>query len=195
MQCKTLNIISDGQKIAKRLSVGIDKETKRARQLLNEYNTVSTDISPCFSPLLLTDILSPDNKIWHQYTHGTSSTVPPGVKKDITDAYLLKQRCEEELQLLTAEMTNALDYWRKCADCMKQSISAMNSKSTQYTRGATSLLQQRLWVVELAHSKAQSAFTNILSPVPSECPTSTVHHDLHDSDFSESEDDSISDED
>ena len=41
-----------------------------------------------------------------------NSTVPSSLKKDITEAYLFMQRCEEELELLTAEMHNALNTGR-----------------------------------------------------------------------------------
>ena len=98
------------------------------------------------------------------------------------------KRCEEELELLTAEMHNALDYWRKCAECIKQAIDTVKAdSSSQYSHGVASLLQQHLWVIELTYSRAQAAFEDILSPA--EC-SSTVHYTLHDSDFSYSEEDS-----
>ena len=107
---------TDGQKIAKRLSNGINKQTSRAKQLLEEYNAICSEISPSFSHLLLTDILSTDSEIWQQQLSGASLSVPLNIKKDITDAYILIQRCDEELQLIKTEMSNALDYWRKCAE-------------------------------------------------------------------------------
>ena len=65
--------------------------------------------------------------------HEANSTVPSSLKKDITDAYLLMKRCEEELELLTSEMNNALEYWRKCAECIKQGIDDARADSrSQY---------------------------------------------------------------
>ena len=55
-----------GKKIARRLGSGIDKETRRARKLLEDYNTVSSDILSSFSPLNLQDVLSPYDIFWTQ---------------------------------------------------------------------------------------------------------------------------------
>ena len=158
-----VSIYIDGQKIAKELSNGIDKETSRARQLLDDYNAVSSEVEPYFSPLLFSDVLSPDSNLWMQYAqHEANSTVPSSLKKDITDAYLLMKRCEE-LELLTSEMNNALEYWRKCAECIKQGIDDARADSrSQYSCGVASLLQQRLWVIELTYSRAQAAFGYVL---------------------------------
>ena len=179
-------MFTDGQKIAKRLSSGVDKETNRAKQLLEEYNTISSEIYPLFSPLQLSDILSPDSEMWQKPRSGATSNVPPSLKKDITDAYLMKKRCDEELQLLTTEMHNALDYWRRSAECIKDNIEALrsNSDSDMYSRGLISLLQKRLWVIELTSSKAQVVFSNIISPAESSSPS---HYDFHESDFSDSD--------
>ena len=158
--------------------------------------TVSSEISASFSAIPLTDVLSPEAEIWERLapslldTNPSSTAVPFSLKKDISDAHFLLKRCEEELQLLTAEMHNALGYWVKCVDCIKQNIETVRSDSSQYSRGVTSLLQQRLWVIELTHSKAQSAFRNILSGYSS-C---NAPYDLHESDFSDSDTDT-SDED
>jgi hypothetical protein len=184
---------ADGQKIANRLSNGIGKETNRARQLLDEYNAISSEITPSFPPLSLSDVLSPDSDIWTKHAQlEANSTVPSSLKKDITEAYLLMKRCEEELELLTAEMHNALEYWKKCIDCIKNSIDdAKADSSSQYSRGVASLLQQHLWVIELTYSRAQAAFGDIISPA--ECSSSTGHYTLHDSDFSDSEDSDVDD--
>ena len=178
--------ITDGQKIAKRLSAGVSKETNRARQLLSDYNAVSSEISPSFSPLLLSDVLSPDDDIWKQHEwHHTNSTVPSSLKKDITDSYLHMKRCEEEQKLLTAEMQNTLEYWSKRAVRVKQKIDAARCNSDQYSRGVTSLLQQHLWMIELTNSNAHAAFGTILA---TEHSSNHDQYDLHDSDFTDSED-------
>ena len=182
--------LKDGQRIAKRLSSSVNKETSRARQLLNDYNTVSSEISTSFSPLILSDVLPADADIWQKYSPDTSTPVhvPLSVKKDITDAHFLMKRCEEELQLLTAEMHNSLTHWVNCAESIKESIATLRSDSSQYSRGLTSLLQQRLWVIELTHSRAQDAFGDILSGL-----SSITQYDLNESDFSDSDLDSDED--
>ena len=94
------------------------------------------------------------------------------------------KRCEEELSLISTEMHNTLDYWRKYAESIKQSSNASATESScQYSRGVISLLQQYLLVIELSYSRAQAAFGSILSPVSS----SSI---MHDSDSSDSSDES-----
>ena len=61
-------LIKDGQRIAKRLSSSVNKETSRARQLLNDYNTVSSEIATSFSPLILSDVLPADSDMAEIFT-------------------------------------------------------------------------------------------------------------------------------
>ena len=178
--------------------VSIRRLTEPDNYILDDYNTVSSEISAFFSAIPLTDVLSPEAEIWDPEkfapslldTNQSSTAVPFSLKKYMMHAHFLLKRCEEELHFLTAEMHNTLEYWLKCVDCIKQNIEAMKSDSSQYSRGVASLLQQRLQVIELTHSKAQSAFGNILSGY-SPCNTP---YDLHESDLSNSETDT-SDED
>lgn len=173
------------------VSSGVEKETNKARQLLNDYNTVSSDISPSFSPLSLTDVLSPDAEIWQKHAlediSTTNTTIPLSLKKDITDAYLLMKRCEVELHLLSTEMHTALTYWQKSADNIKQNINAMKSDSSQYSMGVASLLQQRLWVIDLTHSRAQAAFGNIISASSLSASSESLNVSDQDSDSSDSD--------
>jgi len=53
----------DGQKIAKKLSRGISKETNRTRQLLDEYNA-TLQAQGCFAPVSVSDVLSLSSKFW-----------------------------------------------------------------------------------------------------------------------------------
>ena len=187
-----LRILSqlDGQKIARRLSSGIDKETRRARKLLEDYNIVSSHILPSLSPLNLQDVLSPDDIFWTQYIPSTSCRLPFTMKKDITEAYLLMQRSKEEQQLLTVEMRNALDFWNSCAQSLQEGIDSMKSKTDLYSRGAASTLQQHLWTIDYLRSRAKAAFQILVTDDDS---SPTAEATFHDSDFSDTESDTDSD--
>ena len=105
----------DGQKIAKRLSVNITKETRTAKKLLQEYNTAASTVNDAHIPICLEEALLPDSDFW-QTVHVAmpgSSALSWSTKKDITSAYLLKKRSEEELCLLKEEMQNVLVYCRQ----------------------------------------------------------------------------------
>ena len=181
----------DGQKIAKRLSNGIDKETRRAGKLLEDYNTVSSHIQPSFSPLHLHDVLSPDSIFWTQDMPSTSCTLPFTVKKNIIEAYLLMQRSEEEQQLLTTEIRNAIDFWNGCAVTLQESIDSMKSKTDLYSCGAASILQHHLWAIDFVRSQAEAVFQTI--PITENHCSAAVQATLQESDSSDTESDTDSD--
>lgn len=74
----TFFIYSDGQKIAKKLSKNITKETVKARKLLDEFNVCSSQIDPHFPPVMLGEILTPTSKFW-QSPHKQSEPIPVSV--------------------------------------------------------------------------------------------------------------------
>ena len=83
--------ILDGQKIAKRLSKNITKETAAARKILTDYNSI---VSPSTGSInTLEEVLSPDSGFWNnQQSPAISSvldTLSWDAKKDIIQAYLL----------------------------------------------------------------------------------------------------------
>ena len=79
----------DGQKIAKRLSMQISKETAKLKKLIAEYNSCHCDEPD----LILADVLEPH-----------STDVGRKERHDIIQAYLRKKRSEEEIKLLLAEV-------------------------------------------------------------------------------------------
>ena len=54
----------DGQKMAKKLSVGITKETKRRKTLLEEHNLAGRELQ---STDPLSDILVPNSDFWNNH--------------------------------------------------------------------------------------------------------------------------------
>ena len=86
-------------------------------------------------------------------------------------------------------MHNALAHWKRSTEIIVQKIDALRSDSSQHSRGVTSLLHQRLWMIEVTYSKAHSAFEYILS---SEFFSDTLYN-FHESDFSDSDSDSDED--
>lgn len=156
---------------------------------------MSCDIMPAFTPLHLNDVLSPDSDIWTQSTPCTGSTVPFATKKDITDAYLLMKRSAEEQALLTMEMHNSLDYWKRCITNLKKTIDTARCKDDLYSHGVASLLQQHLWKIELTHSKAEAAFQDILLPSLDHPCSSTMEEQESDSSVTDWSDDGEDDSD
>lgn len=163
----------DGQKIAKRLSSSITKETKKAKGLLEEYNTTSLqlDISRGQSPLQLQEILPINSEFWRTSSLPeckTSKGVPWHTKRDVIQAFLLKKRCEEELQLLKDAMQNVLEYWSNRIAAITGEIEQLQENDgSQFNIGAINSLKHLLWKSELQLSKAIALFRNIVDDLVS----------------------------
>lgn len=171
MSCMILNYnYTDGQKIAKRLSSSITKETKKAKELLMEYNETSSQLDICreHSPLQLQEVLPINSELWQSSPLPecmTSRSVPWHSKREIIQAFLLKQRCEEELQLLEDAMRNVLEYWSNRIAAITGEIEQLQENDdglAQFNIGAINSLKHLLWESELQISKAVASFRNII---------------------------------
>ena len=158
-------IHADGQKIAKKLSTSISKETKRAKQLLVEYNEACSELHHQ-SPTALPEILSPNSDFWARISptqYAESCQVPWKVRRDIVQAYLLMQRSEEEKQLLKEDMYATLTYWLERIECIAKATKEIGSSADRFSRGATCSLQQLKWEAELHLSTATEAFGSLIT--------------------------------
>lgn len=161
---QVISVHADGQKIAKKLSVGITRETKRVKQLLVEYNGVCDELHhQQFATL--SDVLLPSSDFWTSTTifdHGESSQVPFKVRREIVQHFLLLKRSEEEKQLLSADMYATMTYWLRRIECISKQMSNISSAVDQFSRGATCLLQQLKWSAELQLRSAVEAFNGLI---------------------------------
>lgn len=164
--CKYTLCCVDGQKIAKKLSKGISKETKTASDYLDKYNSLEADHSQ--SLLTLPEILSPDSLVWQQLgdNDNRSSAVPPTSRRNVIEAYCLLMRCNKELSLLKSDMDNVIIYWQEKRDCIEKQLLEMQVKGEEdeedlYKGGCICLMNTLLLESELHLSKATSAFSDI----------------------------------
>lgn len=191
----------DGQKIAKRLSSSITKETKKAKDLLEEYNAtcLQLNITREQSPLELHEVLPINSEFWQASPLSECSTlrgVSWNTKREVIQAFLLKKRCEEELQLLEEAMQNVLKYWSNRIATISGEIENLQGNDTsQFNVGAINLLKHLLWESELQLSKAVVSFRNIVDhPISGSmdaadvCDESDLDLDSDSSTSSESED-------
>ena len=102
---------ADGQKIAKKLSRGISKETDRARQFLDEYNAILR-AEGCFAAVPVSEVLSLSLKFWcdGDCLQKGCEKVPLSIQKEMIDAYLRTKRTSEEIKLVEQEMRNVIEY-------------------------------------------------------------------------------------
>ncbi|XP_064391176.1 uncharacterized protein LOC135338993 isoform X3 [Halichondria panicea] len=160
---KTKAKYADGQKIAKRLCKGISKETKKANKILSEHHHISLQLDPSYSKPNISQVLSPDSTVWQQRFDGAlvSTHMPQCVKRDIIEAYLLKERCNKEQCLLKIDMTNVISYWQEKASCITALI-LETSGTDAFKVGCVCLLKKCLVEVEHNCSKVTVLFSNIL---------------------------------
>ena len=159
----------DGQKIAKRLSSSITKETRKTKQLLEEYNTVSSQVSTQYIPASTSEVFSTTSDFWQSLAPitQTSSTIPSNTQRDIVEAALLIRRCNEELQLLKQEMHNVISYWKRRIECITTQLQHMENHEIQaesdtFHKGVKCLFTKLLWEAELSYQRAVSSFSSIL---------------------------------
>lgn len=148
---------ADGQKIAKRLSKSITKETATARNILDNYNSILSTIGD--EPCSLQDVLCPDAKFWEQ-NQQSNIAMTWGAKKDLIQAYLLLKRSEEELAHLEKERLNTLDYWFKLKSAINKHLLSLEPYD-KYSMGVIALLKTRLSTAEYYHSACKAAFATI----------------------------------
>lgn len=191
----------DGQKIAKKLAGNIAKETKKAKNLLMEYNSTCVEISDSTPLVTIEDALSPTSSFWEfsQKRQQQCKDVPWNTQKDIIQATLLMKRCDEELELLPQEMRNVLQYWESYKCIISKRITELqnsNDCNTRFTSGSVCLLKKLLWEVEFSHSKAATAFSGTVTALTLVNSTDSEWSPFDDSDLesSESETDEDSDD-
>ena len=138
----------EGQKIAKRISQQIRKESTKVKHLVEQYNSISFLLCNT-EQLSLTDALDPTSPFWksHSSLHLQSTEhgpIPLATKQDIIRFYLQEKRGLEEIELLQNAMHNTLEYfWRKRVEIGQKGQELSVGEQSDFTHGALSVLRQR----------------------------------------------------
>ena len=120
---------TDGQKIAKRLAKQISRESKIVKDLLLEYNLCCLDddhrlpLSSAFKLEFLSTLLT----IAH-------SSPERNKRQEIIEEYFLLLRSREEIELLEAEVNNAMQHYSVKKDTIEAEI-LRHSDSSAYNVG------------------------------------------------------------
>ncbi len=128
----------DGQKIAKKLSVQIGKESKKLKELRGEFNAIRTindnsvvELKDLFDSAKLLDVLSSVTSSLHCYSETTRKAI---------DLFLTIERTAEEIALLRTEMDNIATYYSTRNDNVKKISTSFAESDEPYNRGAVALL-------------------------------------------------------
>ena len=132
----------DGQKIAKKLSLQISKESSKIQSLLKEYNSCELP-SPHANSLSTSDVFNPSILEDQLKQLGTWCSVASGEKREIIDSYLILCRSQEEISMLQEDADNCVTYYKNREDVILQEINK-HSLETLFDKGAVALLHSLL---------------------------------------------------
>lgn len=150
---------ADGQKIAKKLSVQLSKETRNLKVLLEEYNacqTISSE-STLHPYLTMNDIL--ESSTLAKMLNPTLTMYKPD-RHEIINAYLMLTRSHEDMEMLQGEMENVLQYYDERVDA--NAIQKIRD-DCRLDRGAHALLHKMLGDTHQLLAKCRVLFTPYLS--------------------------------
>lgn len=165
--CYNLEFCIDGQKVAKRLSKQIGKESTKVKPLLEQYNACSSILSHATGSLQ--DALDPAGVFWTVHSeplqltlHSCDSSAPLLEKQDLVSYCLQKQRSTEEIEMLQAEMLNTLEYFWTCRTKLEHKIQKLlQEDQTDFVRVSISVLYKQYAGNEFIFNNAITAFNGL----------------------------------
>ena len=125
------------------MSSQIAKETRKLQKLVAEYN-IRTSPEEELSLEMATN---------PQTTLGGSSSWSPSEKHDIIQAYLGKQRSEEEIKLLGMEMKQTLDSLQHKENVLTSACKHLMQFKDRYSCGAYRKLRTQTLSTEMENSE------------------------------------------
>ena len=179
----------NGQKVAKKLSQQIAKETKVVNELVLKYNNCSNDPTDNIS---LSDALSASavGDRLEQVGITSSNRLSCGRKRELIDAYLLLIRSKEELIMLEEDAKNCVEYYKEREEAIMQEMNTVSYEMARdpYSRGKRAMLNNLLKDNHRLLSRSQHTLTvNLMitndSTLPAAVPT------YSDTDSSDDDDD------
>uniref|UniRef100_A0A1X7UAW0 CxC1-like cysteine cluster associated with KDZ transposases domain-containing protein n=1 Tax=Amphimedon queenslandica TaxID=400682 RepID=A0A1X7UAW0_AMPQE len=147
---------ADGQKIAKKLSAQIKKETLSLKRLLEKHKLYKYE-----------DIINPNSDFWEPVDVMNVSAEVYKMRRSAIHNYLLLQRSEEELELLKQDMLNTLQYFKHKLELIKENqVTIMSEPQTLYNSGLSCLLLKYEHKILLLYNKSKEAFAPIVPALP-----------------------------
>ena len=134
------------QKIAKKLSLQISKETKCTKSFLEEYNACESFGEASADRIDLPQALDPSNIGERLQKFGVWCTVyvASGQRREIMDAYLALCRSKEDICMLKEEAENAVAYYEEKRKIIMKEIENISVKTDSFSRGAVAMLHSLL---------------------------------------------------
>ena len=151
---------AEGQKIAKKLSSQINKESITLQSLLEEYNACGASNDSYSGHLCLPDVFNPSVVEAKLQSSGIWCSLAAGDKREIIDSYLVLLRCREEIEMLQEDADNVIAYYTRRKSLIQEEIQRHSSQESLYNMGATSLLHSAL--IETSRLLSESIHAAVL---------------------------------
>lgn len=135
-------LYADGQKIAKKLSVQISKETSSLKSLLRDYNACNA-VGGDTSYEAITISVALDSSVIEEKLRAFGSwntAVATGEKRLIIDSYLRLCRSREELSMLKEEVANLVACYEEKKKSIAERVDQLSNSNDPYEKGAVAML-------------------------------------------------------
>lgn len=153
----------DGQKVAKRLSSQINKESIKLKSLLISYNETT------MQQIDLSSVTNLSSEFWNDQETTTfrHATEPPTkVKLHMIHNWQVMKKSEEEKMLLQDDMLNFLFYFQNKIEIIKKCTARLN-RENDILAGVYSLAQTKLAAIKLLLLQGVYTFSKLIT-IPEE---------------------------
>ena len=147
-------MITEGQKIAKKLSTQVAREIKKIKALLQEYNACQA-VAGSTCCLTVADAL--DSAMLTQILHPKLCALTPD-KQELINSYIMLTRRKEVVEMLKCDMSNVLHYYNDRKAIITSTIESFQQES-DYSRGACNLLKDLLHATNLHMDVCRKSFS------------------------------------
>lgn len=174
---------ADGQKIAKKLSAQIQKETSKIKSLLPEYNACQLIVGGEFSTsMTLKEALEPSNLSKLTDSEPSVCSQSNTLKRELINSLIMVRRASEELVMLKSEMNNTILHYKNTRATLVRVIGNRETEcATALDRGAVSLLKNMCNSVE----RELNVLNELFEPVLNVTHKAQLDMTLYESDSSE----------
>lgn len=148
---------AEGQKIAKKLSTQISKETLKIKALAQEYNACQS-VTGHTNGLAIADAL--DSSTLAKILQPKLCEVTPH-RQELINAYIMLKRSSEEIQMLKSDMTHTVQYYENRKAVIMNAITSIGQEHA-YDRGARALLLSFQQATDLQVDKCKQLFSACL---------------------------------
>ena len=160
MICDVLHLFcyTEGQKIAKKLSIQIIKETQKLKALLQEYNAYNVATTGDCSTLSIADVVD-SSKLAQIVNPNSSYSID---KQELIEAYLLLIRSGEEIHMLECDMKNVISHYENRVNMLTVAMASPSEVTRKCESGARALFQNLLQEANQQLHKCRQLFSSCL---------------------------------